>query len=140
MTRTLHIHIQDDCSLEAGLRVSETQIRGALAAAGLAEAADWPLTVAEGAGPLPGNASDAEVLFTTTKLDFSKSATLAPKLKLVQTISAGVEAYLKTLPAGVTLCNASGVHGAKGAEFILAALLMLNFDIPRFADDKAVRL
>ena len=138
--RTLNIHIQDDGNLEAGLRVSETLIRGALQAAGLAEAADWPITVAEGAGPLPRNMSNAEVLFTTTKLDFSESATLAPKLRLVQTISAGVEAFLKTLPAGVTLCNASGVHGAKGAEFVLAAILMLNLDIPRFADDKVRRV
>lgn len=138
--RTLQIHLQDDASLEEGLRVSEIQLREALAAAGVADAAGWRISVAEGAGPLPGNMGEAEILFTTTKLDFSDLATRAPKLKLVQTISAGVEAFLKTLPASVTLCNASGVHGTKGAEFVLAALLMLNFDIPRFADDKVARV
>src|SRR5215216_1306365 len=57
----------------------------------------------------------------------------------VQSISAGVEALLPLMPAGAVLTNASGVHRAKGGEFILTAVLMLNYAIPRFATDKAQR-
>jgi phosphoglycerate dehydrogenase-like enzyme len=57
----------------------------------------------------------------------------------VQSISAGVEALLPLLPTGAVLTNASGVHRDKGGEFILTAVLMLNYAIPRFATDKERR-
>jgi len=57
----------------------------------------------------------------------------------VQSTSAGVEALLPLMPPGAVLTNASGVHREKGGEFILAAVLMLNYAIPRFASDKQHR-
>jgi glyoxylate/hydroxypyruvate reductase len=57
---------------------------------------------------------------------------LAPRLAWVQSTNAGVEDVLSVLPAGVALTNASGVHGPKGAEFALTALLMLNHGVPHF--------
>src|SRR5215203_4032676 len=57
----------------------------------------------------------------------------------VQSTSAGVEALLPLMPPGAVLTNASGVHREKGGEFILAAVLMLNYSIPRFASDKQHR-
>jgi phosphoglycerate dehydrogenase-like enzyme len=62
-----------------------------------------------------------------------------PALRWVQSMSAGVEDLVKKLPAGVQLTNASGVHGDKGGEFILAAVLMLNFHIPSYASEKHER-
>src|SRR5262249_59765152 len=56
----------------------------------------------------------------------------APRLRWVQSTNAGVEDVAPHLPAGVTLTNASGVHGPKGGEFALAALLMLNHAVPHF--------
>ncbi len=137
MNRPLTVHVQDDPALAPDLRVDAAWMRAVLDAADLR---DVVLSDAAGAGGLPDNMADAQVLFTTTKLDFSDHAVRAPRLRLVQTMSAGVEAFLKTLPAHITLCNASGVHGDKAAEFILSALLMLNFHIPRFVDDRTARL
>lgn len=57
-------------------------------------------------------------------------------LRWIQTIAAGVDDIAATLPDHVLLTNASGVHAAKGAEFVLAAALMLNFRIPKFAHDR----
>jgi phosphoglycerate dehydrogenase-like enzyme len=136
MTAPLRIHVQDDPGLENNLRVDAARMKARLAEAGITDVA---ISEGSGGGALQPGLEEAELLFTTTKLDFSAHAERAPKLKLVQIMSAGVEAYLRTLPAHIVLCNASGVHADKGAEFILAAVLMLNFDIPRFADDKLAR-
>jgi phosphoglycerate dehydrogenase-like enzyme len=56
----------------------------------------------------------------------------APRLRWIQSTNAGVEDVASHLPAGVLLTNASGVHGPKGAEFALTALLMLNHAVPHF--------
>ena len=39
-----------------------------------------------------------------------------PNLRVVQTLTAGVDNVLAALPEGVTLCNAAGVHDASTAE------------------------
>ncbi len=39
-----------------------------------------------------------------------------PNLRVVQTLTAGVDNVLAALPRGVTLCNAAGVHDASTAE------------------------
>jgi phosphoglycerate dehydrogenase-like enzyme len=57
---------------------------------------------------------------------------LGPRLAWIQSTNAGVEDVLSVLPPGVALTNASGVHGPKGAEFALTALLMLNHGVPHF--------
>jgi phosphoglycerate dehydrogenase-like enzyme len=78
-------------------------------------------------------------LFAARAVDLRRAQALAPGLRWVQATSAGVEKHLATLPRGMTLTNASGVHAEKGAEFILAAALMLVYDIPRFASAKERR-
>ncbi len=84
-------------------------------------------------------AVDAEVLFACRKLSLRAARMANPRLGWTQVISAGVENWLADLPAGMRLTNASGVHGRKGAEFILTAALMLNFGIPRFVTEKEAR-
>lgn len=49
---------------------------------------------------------------------------LGPDLLLVQSCSAGVEQVLPLIPAGVALCNASGVHAAAIAETVMASILV----------------
>lgn len=82
------------------------------------------------------HADGVDIIFSNHKFDIAATKAQLPSLKWVQVISAGVEAYLKTLPDNVVLTNASGVHAEKGAEFILASVLMLNYRIPLFASRK----
>ncbi|TAM86868.1 MAG: phosphoglycerate dehydrogenase [Jatrophihabitans sp.] len=66
------------------------------------------------------------------------AATLAalPRLKVVQLLSAGYESWRSVLPAGVTLCNARGVHGASTAELAVGGLIAVLRDLPRFAEQQ----
>lgn len=59
-------------------------------------------------------------------------AAVAPKLKWIHIIGAGVEHLcpMDWLPAGVTLTNNKGVHAAKAGEFGLMSLLMLHSHMP----------
>jgi phosphoglycerate dehydrogenase-like enzyme len=80
--------------------------------------------------------AEAEVLLAGS-FDMSDLAARAPRLRWVQSTSAGVEKVLAHLPAGIVLTNASGVHGPKGGEYGLTALLMLNHRVPHFVTAKA---
>ncbi|MEU2261793.1 2-hydroxyacid dehydrogenase [Streptomyces sp. NPDC019645] len=58
-------------------------------------------------------------------------------VRVVQTLSAGidhVEPGLGSLPSGVLLCNARGVHEASTAELTLALVLASLRGIPRFVE------
>ena len=74
---------------------------------------------------------DAEVLLTWN-LPMENLAEVAPKLKWIHCIGAGVEHMLPMdwLPEGVTLTNNKGVHAAKAGEFGLMSVLMLHSHIP----------
>lgn len=74
---------------------------------------------------------DAEILLTGG-LDASNLASRAPRLKWVQSTSAGVEKLAPYVPSGIVLTNASGVHMPKGGEYAMTALLMLNHRVPHF--------
>ena len=54
-------------------------------------------------------------------------------LRVVQTLTAGVENYVPRVPAGVTLCNAAGVHDASTAELALALALASGRHLGEFA-------
>ncbi|MDQ0993213.1 2-hydroxyacid dehydrogenase [Streptomyces sp. V3I7] len=58
-----------------------------------------------------------------------------PNLRLLQTLTAGVDdvsARLSSLPSGVTLCNARGVHEASTAELALTLTLASLRGVPQF--------
>jgi phosphoglycerate dehydrogenase-like enzyme len=58
-----------------------------------------------------------------------------PNLRVVQTLSAGVDVLrpaLASLPAGVQLCNAQGVHDASTAELALTLILASLRGVPDF--------
>lgn len=80
----------------------------------------------------------AEVL-VVGHLEAKDLAGQAPRLRWIQSTNAGVEDVTPHLPSGVTLTNASGVHGPKGGEFALTALLMLNHAVPHFVTSQRAR-
>lgn len=55
-----------------------------------------------------------------------------PKLRAVQTLTAGYEHVLPHLRDGLTLCNARGVHDASTAELAVTLTLASLRDIPAF--------
>ena len=57
-----------------------------------------------------------------------------PALRVVQSLSAGVEGLLSMVPDGVTVCNASGVHDGPVAEWCVAVILALERRLPGFLE------
>jgi len=75
-------------------------------------------------GELPGTILDAEFLVPGAGDDRLRE--LLPRmaaLRVIQTLSAGVDWLLGLLPPGVTLCDASGTRDVAVAEWVLAAIL-----------------
>ena len=60
-----------------------------------------------------------------------------PRLKVVQTLTAGVDWLRPHLPPGVALCNARGAHDASTAEWVVAAMLGALREFPAFARAQA---
>lgn len=59
-----------------------------------------------------------------------------PGLRVIQLLSAGVEAWLPRVPDGVTLCNGRGVHGGSTAELAVAGILSLVRRLPHFLGEQ----
>ncbi len=55
-----------------------------------------------------------------------------PSLRVVQSISAGVDSLLPLVPDGVIVCGASGAYDIAVAEWIVATLLALRWRLPQF--------
>ena len=55
-------------------------------------------------------------------------------LRVVQTLSAGVDRLVDLIPAGVTLCDASGVHDVPVSEWVVMAILATLHDLPAHVD------
>ena len=75
--------------------------------------------------------ADTDVLLTWN-LPTQNLAKIAPQLKWIHCIGAGVEHMLPMdwIPDGVTLTNNKGVHSDKAGEFGLMAILMLHSHLP----------
>jgi len=88
---------------------------------------------AEG-GELP--ASAAKVGFYVPPL-FPRPPAIAalaamPNLRVVQTLTAGVDLLLPHRPAGVVLCNARGLHDVSTAEWVVTVMLATTRKIAFF--------
>jgi phosphoglycerate dehydrogenase-like enzyme len=70
--------------------------------------------------------------YTATPEDLSLMARM-PALRLVQTLTAGVDNVLPHLPQGVALCNAAGVHDASTAELAVGLTIASLRHLDEFA-------
>ena len=85
--------------------------------------------------------ADTDVLLTWN-LPTHNLAKIAPKLKWIHCIGAGVEHMLPMdwLPESVVLTNNKGVHSAKAGEYGLMAILMLHSHIPAVVTNQRNKL
>ncbi|MFE3452326.1 2-hydroxyacid dehydrogenase [Nonomuraea sp. NPDC059194] len=102
----------------------------------LADLPDAECVVFEGDGPPPEGADEVEVWIPPLIPVRDTPGLMAgmKRLRLVQTVTAGVEPYRPHLPHGVTLCNARGVHDAGTAEWAVGAMIAMLRDFPDFVD------
>jgi phosphoglycerate dehydrogenase-like enzyme len=134
----LRVHIQNPPRAPDSLTLERRQLQRALAPVKSLNGRKIEITVDEGGDKVPADL-DAEIMITLTKVDLAKARAITPRLKWVQTTFAGVEGMVEGVPRDLRITNASGVHSEKGGEFILAAALMLAYQIPQFVTDKADR-
>jgi phosphoglycerate dehydrogenase-like enzyme len=66
------------------------------------------------------------------RIDYDRVLAGADRLQVIQIQSAGYEDVLPFVPAGVTLCNAAGVHDASTAELAVGLALASLRRIPEF--------
>ncbi|GEM86995.1 2-hydroxyacid dehydrogenase [Meiothermus granaticius] len=87
-------------------------------------------------GPLPEQALRAEFAvapYGGAKHFFTVLPQLAA-LRVVQTLTAGVDWILPKMPPHITLCDAAGVHDTPVAEWIVGAILGAVKKFPEFRD------
>jgi phosphoglycerate dehydrogenase-like enzyme len=88
---------------------------------------------------LPPSASDVEFyvppLFPRP-LSLTALASM-PSLKVVQTLTAGVDLLWPRIPEHAVLCNARGVHDPSTAEWVVTAMLAAIRQIPYFTAEQA---
>ena len=103
----------------------------------------WPALVWDGTGGAPGGPDLDAVEFFVIPYTFTRAALpllpALPALRVLQSLSAGVDDLLPHLPAGVTLCNAGGVHSASTAEHAVALTLASLRGIPDYVRSQDAR-
>jgi len=106
---------------------------------------DLPASLAvdtyDGEGPPPESLARVEFYvapytFATRPLELMARM---PALRVVQTLTAGYEHVLPYLPAGVTLCNAGGLHDTSTAELAVALMLASRRGLPDFVRGQDAR-
>jgi phosphoglycerate dehydrogenase-like enzyme len=88
-------------------------------------------------GELPLEALDVELLVPGAR--DARIPELLPRMKalrVIQTLSAGVDWLLPILPAGVTLCDAAGTRDAAVAEWVVAVILASTKRLPELRDSQ----
>ncbi|MFD9034099.1 2-hydroxyacid dehydrogenase [Streptomyces sp. NPDC059567] len=97
---------------------------------------DLPVTVWDGGSGPPDAESLAAVEFFVIPYGRTDAAVpilaSAPRLRVVQSLSAGVDDLATFVPTGVTLCNARGVHDTSTAELAVSLALASLRGIPDF--------
>ena len=63
-----------------------------------------------------------------------------PKLRVLQSLSSGVDNLVDSVPEQVTLCNGSGLHHEESTAELAVCLILASLrQLPRFARDQARR-
>ena len=90
-------------------------------------------------GALPASAADVEFYVPPFFPGPEAIAVMArmPRLKVVQTLTAGFDRVRPHVPAGAVLCNARGVHDASTAEWVVGAAIAACREFPYFAAEQA---
>jgi phosphoglycerate dehydrogenase-like enzyme len=88
---------------------------------------------------LPASAADVEFYVPPF---FPRPPSIAamremPQLRVVQTLTAGIDLLRPHIPEGAVLCNARGAHDAGTAEWVVAAMLASVRQFPYFAAEQA---
>jgi phosphoglycerate dehydrogenase-like enzyme len=109
-------------------------VRAALATAELAEAVGpvqgVEVSIWNGDGPPPESEVEFWVPHYATRADVIDRGHLLQGLRVVQLQSAGYDGIAARLPAGITLCNATGVHDDATAEHAVGLVLASLRGIP----------
>ncbi len=92
----------------------------------------------DGSG-LPASAADVEFYVPPffPGPDSVTAMAQMPRLKVVQTLTAGFDRVRPHVPAGAVLCNARGVHDASTAEWVVGAAIAALRQFPYFAAEQA---
>jgi len=89
-----------------------------------ADGASWPESIAEVEFYVLPYLKGEEVLDRVAEMK---------RLKVIQTLTAGVENFLPYVPEGVILCNAAGVHDTSTAELAVALALASGRHLDQYA-------
>ncbi|MCU7821029.1 2-hydroxyacid dehydrogenase [Kitasatospora sp. DSM 101779] len=96
----------------------------------------WGAAFWDGTVDPPGAEVLGTVEFFVVPYTFTRAArpllARMPRLRVLQSLSAGVDDLAPHVPEGVTLCNARGVHDASTAELAVALVLASLRGIPGF--------
>ncbi|WP_327589204.1 2-hydroxyacid dehydrogenase [Nonomuraea sp. NBC_00507] len=92
--------------------------------------------VYDGTSSMPKGIEEVEVWIPplVTVPDVPGTLARMSSLRLVQTVTAGVEPYRPHMPEGAVLCNARGVHDAGTAEWAVGAMIAVLREFPEFVD------
>lgn len=101
--------------------------------------ADTDVDMYDGVGEPPKSLDQVELYVLPYLQGIAPARLMAamPRLRVAQTLTAGVDDVLPLVPDGVTLCNAQGVHDASTAELAVALILASLRGIPDFVRDGA---
>jgi phosphoglycerate dehydrogenase-like enzyme len=88
---------------------------------------------------LPASAAEVEFYVPPFFPDPEAVAAMAqmPKLRVVQTMTAGFDRVRPYVPPDAVLCNARGVHDASTAEWVVGAAIAALRQFPYFATEQA---
>ncbi|MCT9931381.1 2-hydroxyacid dehydrogenase [Planotetraspora sp. A-T 1434] len=97
------------------------------------------LAVYDGKTALPGAPEEVEIWVPPLQPVPDLGAVLGRMtgLRLLQTVTAGVEPYRPHVPKNAVLCNARGVHDAGTAEWAVGAMIAVLREFPGFAAAQA---
>ncbi len=95
-------------------------------------------TVVPAEDDVPDDISEVQFYVPAYQLQAEQGEVLArmPRLRVVQTLTAGVEHIRDQVPDGVLLCNGRGIHNASTAELALTLTLASLRGLPGFVDDQ----
>lgn len=85
-----------------------------------------------GSTPPPENAELTEFLVILHNSPFRAMFEVMPRLRVVQTVSAGIDYLVGQIPKQVTLCDGRGIHGGAVAEWVMTAILSSVHEFPGF--------